>query len=118
MAAPSPTEDPFSNRRTSSWPTTARSNRLETTHGERTPITCCSIRGVSPYRYAYRQSANDTGWELRGYVLLSTGPSGARHTELAEREDPDLPANGLIDENYLSADNMTSETHDNLLAQP
>lgn len=71
-----------------------------------------------PYRYAFRRSAQDTGWQRRGYVLLSTGPSGALLAEEGVREDPAIPADGLLDETYFNSATESSPTHDNLLAQP
>jgi len=71
-----------------------------------------------PYRYRYRSDKDDAAWQRRGYVLLSTGPSGARATEEGRREAPGIPADGLIGDAYFNADSDASPTYDNVLAQP
>jgi general secretion pathway protein G len=69
-----------------------------------------------PYRYAYRRGAADATWRRAGFLLLSTGPSGAAATEAGRREAPRLPPDGRLDEAYFNPESADAPTHDNIFA--
>jgi prepilin-type N-terminal cleavage/methylation domain-containing protein len=65
----------------------------------------------SPYIYLYR-SGPDDGWQRRGYILLSLGPSGAA-LRPGSLEAHGIPSSGILPPDYRDQPNA----HDNIFAE-
>jgi len=64
-----------------------------------------------PYVYLYKEAADDSTWQRRGYLLVSLGASGGRQLAAGDGlEAHGVPASGLIPANYRAdaaqADNL------------
>lgn len=65
----------------------------------------------SPYIYLYRSSPTD-GWQRRGYILLSLGPSGAA-LRPGSLEAHGIPSSGILPPGYRDQPNA----YDNIFAE-